>query len=117
MKLALLTAALALVSSTAFAANADFVLVNKTGYDINEVYISPSNKQNWGDDRLGDYQFAKNESVTMKFGDTNNCQQDIKVVFSDDGTEIEWEDFNLCEINKITLKYNSNSGEVSAEFE
>lgn len=46
MRLALLTATLAIASftSSAMAANADFVLVNKTGYDINEVFISPTNK-------------------------------------------------------------------------
>lgn len=119
MRLALLTATLAIASftSSAMAANADFTLVNKTGYDINEVFISPTNKQNWGNDRLGDYQLTNNDSVKMKFGDTKNCHQDIKVIFTEDESEAEWDNFNLCEINKIVLKYNRKTQEVSAEYD
>lgn len=118
MRRALLIAAFAIASftSSAMAANADFVLVNKTGYDINEVFISPTNKQNWGNDRLGAYQLTNNDSVTMRFGDTKNCHQDIKVIFTDDESEVEWDNFNLCEINQIILKYNRKTDEVSAEY-
>ncbi|WP_249417615.1 hypothetical protein [Pusillimonas minor] len=101
----------------AFAADADFTLVNKTGYAIEEVYISPSQKDAWGKDRLGEYQFANGEARKFKFGDTNNCQQDIKVVFSDDESEVQWDDINLCELNKITLRYNRSTNEVSADLE
>lgn len=101
----------------AFAANADFILVNKTGYAINEVYISPAQKNTWGNDRLGENQFLNGQSRTFRFGDTRNCKQDIKVVFTDDGSEIEWEDFNLCQLHKITLKYNKKTNEVSADYE
>jgi hypothetical protein len=104
-------------TGSAMAANADFVLVNKTGYDINEVYISPANKKNWGQDKLGEYQFLKNQSRKFKFGDTRNCKQDIKVVFTEDESEVEWNDINLCEIDKITLRYNKRTQEVSAELD
>ena len=40
-------AALAL-SGVVYAADADFTLVNRTGYAINEVFISPTQKDNWG---------------------------------------------------------------------
>lgn len=39
------------------------------------------------------------------------------MVFADDGSEIEWEGFDLCELDKITLKYNRKTREVSAETE
>jgi hypothetical protein len=38
-------------------------------------------------------------------------------VFDDDGSEVVWEGFDLCEINKITLKYNRSTKEVSADTE
>lgn len=41
----LLLGALAL-SGTAFAADADFTLVNRTGYALNEVFISPTKMDN-----------------------------------------------------------------------
>ncbi len=117
MKNIIVAAALLLSANAALAANADFTLVNKTGYAIEEVYISPSQKNEWGNDRLGQYQFANGESRKFKFGDTKNCQQDIKVIFSDDESEVEWEDINLCEIHKITLRYNRSANEVSADLE
>ncbi len=105
------------LAGSAIAGNADFTLVNKTGYAINEVFISPSQKKNWGTDRLGENQFLNGQARKFKFGDTKNCRQDIKVVFTDDDSEIEWEDINLCEVNKITLKYNKRKNEVSADLE
>ena len=106
-----------LVAGSAFAADADFTLVNRTGYALNEVYISPANKDAWGKDRLGKNQLAHGASRLFRFGDTKNCVQDIKVVFADDGSEVEWEDFNLCELDKITLRYNRKTREVSADTE
>lgn len=100
-----------------FAADADFVLVNRTGYALNEVFISPAKKNNWGKDRLGANQLLNGQSRKFKFGDTKHCMQDIKVMFTDDESEVEWEDFDLCELNKITLRYDRKSGEVSAETE
>ena len=104
-------------SGAAMAADADFTLVNRTGYALNEVYISPTKKDNWGKDRLGSTQLLNGQSRKFRFGDTKNCVQDIKVVFTDDESEVEWEGFNLCELNKIVLRYNRKTQEVSAESE
>lgn len=109
--------ALIAAAGSAVAGNADFTLVNKTGYAINEVFISPSQKKNWGNDRLGENQFLNGQTRKFKFGDTKNCRQDIKVIFTDDDSEIEWDDINLCEVNKITLKYNKKTNEVSADLD
>jgi hypothetical protein len=105
------------MAGSAAAANADFVLVNKTGYNINEIYISPSQSKKWGRDRLGEWQLQNNQQRTFKFGDTRNCRQDIKVVFTDDESEVEWSDINLCEVSKVTLRFNRRTNEVRADLE
>ncbi|QEI06620.1 hypothetical protein FXN63_12845 [Pigmentiphaga aceris] len=107
----------ALTSSAAFAGDADFTLLNRTGYDIREVYLSASNRNSWGVDRMGDVVLEKNKSRLFKFRDSAACKQDLKVVFDDDASEVVWKGFDLCEINKITLKYNRKTDEVSAETE
>lgn len=107
----------ALTSSVAFAGNADFTLSNRTGYDIREVYLSASNRDAWGKDRMGDIVLEKGKSRVFKFNSSAACKQDLKVVFDDDESEIEWKGFDLCEINKITLKYNRSTKEVSADTE
>jgi len=116
LKKAVLLGFLAL-GGASYAADADFTLVNRTGYALNEVYISPTHKDHWGKDRLGSNQLLNGQARTFKFGDTKNCVQDIKVVFTDDGSEIEWEGLNLCELEKITLTYNRKTREVSADTE
>jgi hypothetical protein len=105
---------IAMFSAGAFAGDADFTLVNGTGYKIREVYISPANKNAWGRDRLGDGELLNGKSKLFKFRDSANCDQDIKVVFDDNDAEVTWEDLNLCEINKLTLKYNRAAKTVSA---
>ena len=39
------------------------------------------------------------------------------VVFDDDGSDVTWEDFDLCDLSKITLKYNRKTKLVSADTE
>ncbi len=101
----------------AVAGDVDFTLVNRTGYDLREVYVSPSNKNAWGKDRMGDKVLENGRSRLFLFSDKSACTQDLKVVFDDDGSEVIWEDIDLCEISKITLKYNRKSGVVSADTE
>lgn len=108
---------LASFAASVQAGEADFTLLNRTGYAIREVYISPANRKSWGTDRLGDGTLENGRSRLFKFSDRAACQQDLMVVFDDDNSEVTWENFDLCEINKITLKYNRRSREVSADTE
>ncbi len=101
----------------ATAGDADFTLSNRTGYDIAEVYISPANKNSWGRDRLGKNVLENGKSKLFTFSDSANCMQDLKVVFDDDNSSVIWEDFDLCALNKITIKYNRKTDTVSAETE
>ncbi len=111
----LCSAAILGASGTAFAGDADFYLTNRTGYAIRELYISPSHKGQWGNDMLGGGVLNNGGGGKVSFsGSSDACEQDIMVVFDDDESKVTWEDVNLCEINKITLKYNRSSGEVSA---
>jgi hypothetical protein len=106
-----------LASNAAFAGDADFTLLNRTGYTLREVYLSPSHKSSWGRDRMGEGYLDNGKSRLFTFSDKSSCKQDLKVVFDDDASEVVWEEFDLCEINKITLKYSRSSGTVSADVE
>lgn len=96
------------------AGDADFTIVNGTGYTIREVYLSPAKAKSWGKDRLGDGDLANGKSRLIKFSDSANCVQDLQVVFDDSDVEVTWDNLDLCEINKLTLKYNRSSKTVSA---
>jgi hypothetical protein len=66
---------------------------------------------------MGQNVLENGKSRLFKFSDKSSCKQDLKVVFDDDGSSVVWEEFDLCDLNKITLKYNRKSGVVSADTE
>lgn len=108
-----LAAALA-VSAAALAGDQDFVLVNKTGLTIDELYVSPADDDEWGEDVLGKDVLADGESVEIKFSRKEaDCVWDLKIVDEDDD-EVVWTDIDLCKASQITLKY--QNGKPTAEI-
>jgi hypothetical protein len=91
--------------STVSAGDQDFTLRNRTGYTIEQVYVSPSNDNSWGEDVLGKDVMRDGASTDITFSRKETaCKWDLKVVFDDDEDAI-WEDFDLCSISEITLRY------------
>jgi hypothetical protein len=110
-------AAAVLMPSAVLAGDQDFTLVNKTGFDINEVYVSPSKRQVWGNDVLGTGMLHNGNQVSIKFKPSNqNCIYDLRVVYTD-GDDAEWEQFDLCTISKIRITYDPKTHEPTAEYE
>ena len=125
MKLSARFAALAfgatmLAATGAFAADGkqDFKLVNKTGYEIKSVYVSPSKSNDWEEDVLGKDVFSDGDSWDIHFHRAEKtCKWDLKVVYSDDDSDAVWENIDLCSVSKITIKYNRSSNVTSAVFD
>lgn len=83
----------------------DFVLVNKTGYDIDEVYVAPANQKEWGEDVMDKDTLDNGDKVNIEFSHKEKeCLWDMKIIFSDK-EEAVWEDFDLCKVREITLRY------------
>ncbi len=83
----------------------DFTLVNRTGLTINELYVSPARASHWGEDVLGRDTLDDGDSVEVRFSrKEDECVWDLKVV-DEDGDAVNWEAINLCQAEKITLKY------------
>ncbi len=110
--------ALLLFAASAMAQGSqDFNLTNKTGYDIHEVYVSPSNEESWEEDVLDQDILSNGQSVIIRFPHSpGTCVWDLLVVY-DDGEQAEWEDFDLCKTSKINIHYNRKSGETWAEYQ
>ena len=101
--------------SAALAADQDFALVNATGYEISELYVAPSKSSDWQEDVLGQDTLGDGQKANVTFSrDSDTCQWDLKVVYSDDNSSAEWIGVNLCELSAVTIKYNRDSGETSA---
>src|SRR4051794_6202627 len=54
-------------SSAQDSAAQDFTLVNETGVEIDKVFISPSDKDDWEEDILGKDTLPSGQSVDIKF--------------------------------------------------
>lgn len=111
-------AAGAATSSIADEARQDFDLVNKTGYDISHVYVSPTKSDDWEEDVLGKDVLNDGDEWEIKFSRaTKTCKWDLKVVYADDNSAAYWKAIDLCKVAKITIRYNRKSDTTSAEFE
>lgn len=100
-----------LVTSAALSAQVfDFTLVNKTGFIIDEVYVSPADDNEWGEDVLGVDVLANGKSVEITFDETYEFLllafevelYDLKVV-DEDGDEYFWTDLKLETISNIEI--------------
>ncbi|MGC2855443.1 hypothetical protein ACM64Y_08210 [Novispirillum sp. DQ9] len=117
MAKALLVGATMLWATSAVAGDQDFRLTNKTGYQINEIYVSSAKTDDWEEDVMGRDALPNGDYVDIEFSKgERSCKWDLKAVY-DDGEEAIWYDFNLCEIRKITLRYNDKTGETTAIYE
>ncbi len=117
--------ALAAVATFAFAgagvasaADQDFTLRNRTGYQIDDVYLSKPSQSSWGPDIMGRGNVLEDgDSTEITFRDSaRGCRWDLKVKYHDD-TTAEWSNLNLCEIDKITLHYDRKSGVTRASLD
>ncbi len=92
-----------LLAPPASAGQQDFRLVNKTGYQIDEVYVSRATSRNWGRDVMGRDTLSNNERVRITFSAPDNvCRWDLKVKYND-GDQATWTNLNLCNISTVTL--------------
>ncbi len=117
LKAGLLSLALLLLVSAAHAGDQDFVLVNKTGVEINSLYVAPSSSDDWEEDILGQDTLASGDSVTIKFHRTETAAHwDLRVEDSE-GNSITWTGFNLFKVEQITLFFNKETGKATAKYE
>ena len=115
-----LLAAMLPFAGAVFAGDADFTLTNKTGYDIESVYVVPSKQKTWGKDQLGKKVLADGASRLMSFDKNSTaCIYDMKIHWVGYGEEEDrtWEKMDLCEIHKITLRYNKKTNVTSMTAE
>lgn len=99
-------------------AKQNFRLVNKTGYELKALYVSPSKSDDWEEDVLGQDTLDDGQSVNVHFNaKTHTCKWDLKVTYSDDDSSAVWHNIDLCTVEKITIRYNRKKDETTASFD
>lgn len=91
LTLALLFAAL---TSAAAMADSTIQIVNQSGWELHEIYFSPTSQENWGDDHLGDQVLEQGDSLTLT--GVESGRWDIRLV-DEDGDECTLEDVHITE--------------------
>ncbi|MDL2254189.1 hypothetical protein LJC49_09035 [Ruminococcaceae bacterium OttesenSCG-928-I18] len=92
----------------------DFTILNSTGVDIYELYISPTGVDEWGEDALGEDVLANGESATVVFDvvATDGITWDIATVDAD-GDEAVFPSVDLSSISNIELAYQDGTTPVA----
>ena len=108
----LLTLLLGLVIPARAESDLDFTLVNKTGYDIKEVYVGPTTSEEWGPNLLKET-LKDGMALELKFHEKATAPKwDIKVVYTD-GETAWWKGYKLTEITKINLFWGKDKGSTA----
>jgi hypothetical protein len=83
----------------------EFKLLNQTGVEIHELYLSPHSSDDWEEDVLGRETLPDGESVQIKFDDRDKHEMwDLKIV-DGKGASITWEKLDLTKIAELTIHY------------
>lgn len=89
-------------SASVRAGSQDFYLVNQTGVDIYNLYISPSDSDTWGDDRLGSMVLVAGANIRIIFNNWDETYWDIKIT-DQNGRSLYWQNLNLKRISILTI--------------
>lgn len=91
------------LSMATYAAQQDFTLVNESGVDIHQLYVSPSSQAAWGDDILGEEVLVDGNYADITFDAESDAELwDLKAV-DGEGGEVVWSQLNLMVISKLTI--------------
>jgi hypothetical protein len=84
-------------------------LINRTGFDILSVQLSPAGENQWGDNILVSRVFEKNKKEVIKLTapDSTVCDYDVKAL-KINGETIIFKNLNLCHLLNITLYFEDN---------
>ncbi|MFM8459632.1 MAG: argininosuccinate lyase [Chthoniobacterales bacterium] len=103
--------------AAAQALNLDFELVNGTGWAIKEVYISPATVNDWQENVISK-PMDDGDSYDITFHpDADVAKWDMRIVWVDEGEDVVWQALDLSKISKLTLRYNPETNETSADAE
>lgn len=95
----------------------DFTLTNATGHSIAGLYLSPTGVDTWGPNILPG-EFADGQSGQVSFApEAEAANWDMRADWADDSEEayVYWIGLDLTSINSLTLHYDAESGQTSAE--
>ncbi|GGC19799.1 hypothetical protein GCM10011371_04380 [Novosphingobium marinum] len=109
---AFLAALSALFAALPASAEEVLTIVNRTGYPLAQIYISPSDTNDWEENLLGRSGLANGRQWRIDFSrSANTCIWDMRIVYAD-GYVYDWGGLNLCRFATAIITYDEASGET-----
>ena len=109
--------ALLALALTSFAGDQDFRLVNRTGFTIYSVYVSPSGEDSWQEDVLQDDTLASGSALKIRFSKAETTEfWDLRIK-SQGGDKYSFYHIDLLKVSSIVLTYDSDTEKVTADYQ
>lgn len=80
----------------------NLTVANHARLPVTEMYVSPNDAPDWGDDRLAGSSVEPGKSFNVRLGRTRMCLFDVQLVYRD-GSREEAHDYDVCHGNKIAF--------------
>ncbi|MCW2241779.1 hypothetical protein [Azospirillum canadense] len=110
-----IVASVAAVTTTALAdGKRDMTVLNRTGSDIAEIYVSPAGAARWNDNVMDQEVLQDGDLVSVHLSEDNACVADVMVVFDDEET-VEWSGLDLCRASSVALRHDRSARRTWAE--
>lgn len=92
----------------------NFWLLNNTGKQITQFYVSPHDSSRWRNDVLGIATLPDGLGAVISFdhADRSSCLMDFKLVFSDGSSQVYTQGRNVCQLNAVQFNLNDSVGLV-----
>ena len=113
--LGLAAAMVMLATTTAYAQdNRNVTVVNGTGYGVKFLGFNNPGDNEWSDNELGGV-LSNGQSIYVKFNNADKgCVWNFRISWELSGySDVLWRNVNLCQIDKLTLKWDRSSNETS----
>ena len=99
------------------AASQDFGLVNRTGFEIDSLYLREAGADRWGNNVLGIESLSRGGRVHVAFARSEQgCAWDLMVRYRNQDTAV-WPHVDLCTVRSVALFWDRVTGLTVAKAE
>jgi hypothetical protein len=107
-----------LVAGDAVAEEMRFRVINGTAFPIRALMLSETDMNNWGPDVLRGPPIRPGDAREVSLqGVITDCNVDLKVAFDSIDAQPRWQYLNLCNLQRIRLRFDQMSGITTASYE
>ncbi len=80
----------------------ELTIVNASRHPVYQLRVSPSDAEQWGEDRLGEATIPPGGSFRVQLGRSGDCQFDVQVIYDNIGQE-ERRAIDICRTRALTF--------------